>query len=250
MVGGVLAGSPAEASGLQLNDIITKLNDEPVEYISFISEYLKANGTKPVRVGYLRGVEQDKPGTPGEATLVPVKSIDPETKAEVFRIGVQLRGAYTKKIIRTPPFEQVWDKVVWSWRNVQSLVSPSSDVGISKLSSPIGIAYRVSQFAKVDIRLVLWFVILVNVNLAIFNLLPIPVLDGGHMFFATIAKIRGKEIPFNVIATIQGVFMFLLLAMVLYVGVFDVRRIARDKAEEAQVRAAVEKAKANAPAKP
>ena len=248
MVGGVLPGTPAEAAGLQLNDIITKLNDEPVEYLSFISEYLKANGTKPVRVGYLRGVEENKPGTPGEATLSPVRAIDPETKAEVFRIGVQLRGAYTKKIIRTPPFEQVWDKVVWSWRNIQSLVSPSSDVGLSKLSSPIGIAYRVTQFARVDIRLVLWFVILVNVNLAIFNLLPIPVLDGGHMFFATIAKIRGKEIPFNVIATIQGVFMVLLLAMVLYVGVFDVKRIARDKSDEAQARSAVEKTKAAAPA--
>lgn len=259
MVGAIVPGTPAETSGLQANDVITKLNGQPVEYLSFISEYLKNNGAKPVQVSYLRGAEAEKPGTPGEATIIPVKAIDPETKAETFRIGVQLRGAYTRKIIRTPPFEQVWDKVVWSWRNVQSLVSPSSDVGISKLSSPIGIAYRVSQFAKVDIRLVLWFVILVNVNLAIFNLLPIPVLDGGHMAFATIAKIRGKEIPFNVIATIQGAFMFLLLAMVLYVGVFDVRRIARDKAEEAQARAAVEKAKnpvkaepaaAPAPAKP
>ena len=256
MVGGVLAGTPAEAAGLQLNDVITKLNGEPVEYLSFISEYLKANGAKPVTFGYLRGSGPDAPGIAGEAVITPVKSIDPETKAEVFRVGVQLRGAFTKKIIRTPPFEQVWDKVVWSWRNIQSLVSPSSDVGLSKLSSPIGIAYRVTQFAKVDIRLVLWFVILVNVNLAIFNLLPIPVLDGGHMFFATLAKIRGKEIPFNVIATIQGVFMVLLLAMVFYVGVFDVRRIARDKSDEAQARAAVEKAKATAtppaaqPAKP
>ncbi len=140
---------------------------------------------------------------------------------------------------------------MWSWRNVQSVVNPHSDVGISKLSGPIGIASRVNQFAKLDIRLVLWFVILVNVNLAIFNLLPIPVLDGGHMFFATLSKLRGKEIPFNVIATIQGVFMVLLLTMILYVSVFDVRRIARDSRAETQAReAAAEQEKNRAPAKP
>jgi regulator of sigma E protease len=137
------------------------------------------------------------------------------------------------KTVRTPPWTQVWDKAVWTWRNLQSILSPSSDIGLSKMSGPIGIAEKVHQFAHIDFRLLLWFVILINVNLAIFNLLPIPVLDGGHMTFATIAKLRGKDLPVNVLATIQSVFVVLLLSMMAYVTIFgDLRRIIRDNHTE------------------
>ena len=243
-VAGVIPGTPAEAAGLKFRDIITQVDGQAVEFVSFISDYLRANGAKPVKLTYLRE------GKPMETTITPARVIDPETKAETYRLGVQLRGSFTVKTIRTPPFEQVWDKAVWTWRNLQSVLSPNSDVGISKLSGPIGIASRVNQFAQMDFRLVLWFVILVNVNLAIFNLLPIPVLDGGHMAFATIARLRGKELPFNVIATIQSVFMVLLLTMIVYVSVFDVRRIRRDSKAETQAKeAAAEQAKKAEPAK-
>ena len=72
------------------------------------------------------------------------------------------------------------------------------------------------------------FTILVNVNLAIFNLLPMPVLDGGQMLFATIGRLRGRALPLNFIMTAQSVFMVLLLSMIVYVSFFDVRRWARD----------------------
>ena len=71
-----------------------------------------------------------------------------------------------------------------TWRTLASLVHPHSDIGISKLSGPVGIIRVFHLAAQADIRIVLWFTILVNINLAVFNLLPIPVLDGGHMLFA------------------------------------------------------------------
>jgi regulator of sigma E protease len=92
----------------------------------------------------------------------------------------------------------------------------------------VGIARGFHQTAQIDIRLVLWFTILVNVNLAMFNLLPLPVLDGGHMLFATIGKLRGRPLPPSFIVNVQTVFVALLFTMVLYVSFFDVRRIARD----------------------
>ncbi len=115
-------------------------------------------------------------------------------------------------------------------RTLSSLINPQSDIGISKLSGPVGIIRVFHLAAQADIRLVLWFTILVNINLAIFNLLPIPVLDGGHMMFATIGKLRGRALPTNFILTTQSVFMVLLFSMILYVTVFDVRRIVRDVA--------------------
>jgi regulator of sigma E protease len=54
------------------------------------------------------------------------------------------------------------------------------------------------------------------------------VLDGGHMLFATIARIRGRALPINFVMTTQSVFMVLLFSMIIYVSVFDVRRLVQD----------------------
>ena len=86
--------------------------------------------------------------------------------------------------------------------------------------------------AQSDIRYVIWITILVNINLAVFNLLPIPVLDGGHMLFATLGKLRGRALPNEFIATAQSVVMVLLFSMVIYVTFFDVRRWNRETRPE------------------
>jgi regulator of sigma E protease len=86
----------------------------------------------------------------------------------------------------------------------------------------------------------------VNVNLAIFNLLPLPILDGGQMLFATIARLRGRPLPVNFIMTAQSVFLVLLLSMILYVSFFDVRRWRDLRPDVPEKPAASEKA---APAK-
>ena len=132
------------------------------------------------------------------------------------------------KLVYPTPFKQFSDHVGMTFRTLGSLINPQSDIGISKLSGPVGIIRVFHMAAQADIRLVLWFTILVNINLAIFNLLPIPVLDGGHMLFATIAKLRGRALPINFIMTTQSVFMMLLFTMILYVSFFDVRRLVRD----------------------
>ena len=113
-------------------------------------------------------------------------------------------------------------------RTLWSLINPNSDIGISKLAGPVGIARIFHSAAEAGIRAVLMFTILININLAVFNLLPIPVLDGGQMLFATIGKLRGRALPVNFIMTAQSVFMVLLFSMVIYVSFFDVRRIVRD----------------------
>ena len=104
-------------------------------------------------------------------------------------------------------FAQITDNVKMTFRTLGSLLNRDSDIGISKLSGPIGIARVFHITAQTDIRYVLWFTIIVNVNLAIFNLLPLPVLDGGHMLFATIGKLRGKALPAGFIQAAQTVFV-------------------------------------------
>ncbi len=132
------------------------------------------------------------------------------------------------RLVHPTPTEQFSAHVGMTFRTLGSLLNPQSDIGLSKLSGPVGIVRVFHLAAQADIRLVIWFTILVNINLAIFNLLPIPVLDGGHMVFATLAKLRGKALPSSFIMGTQSVFMALLFSMILYVTFFDVRRIVRD----------------------
>ncbi|MFT3781863.1 MAG: RIP metalloprotease RseP [Nibricoccus sp.] len=226
MIGDVKPGGAADAAGLKAGDIVTAIDGQPITYTAFLPEYLRKNTGKPFQLTYVR---DDVTKT---IEVTPAKLIDPDSKLAVFRIGVSLRGAPVTKIANIPPWEQIWQHAQTTWRTVVSLVSPKSDIGLSKMSGPIGIAKGLHSLAKIDFRLVMWFTVLINVNLAIFNLLPIPVLDGGHIMFATIGKLRGKALPTEFIVTTQSVFMVLLFSMIIYVSFFDVRRIVHDEAED------------------
>ena len=163
-------------------------------------------------------------------------------------IGLTLRTGY--ETVHVSPFTQLADVARWTVKTLRSLLSPHSDIGLDKMSGPVGIARILHSAAEVGIRAVLMITILLNVNLAIFNLLPLPVLDGGQMVFATIGRIRGRPLPANVIATTQSVFFVLLLSMIAYVTVFsDVPRIMREYRAERAVESKSSPAPAPAPAK-
>jgi regulator of sigma E protease len=216
--------SPAATAGLQPNDILVAIDDRPLFKRGALIDYFQTTQGQPATLTVQRGSAM--------LTLPVTPRLDKDEAGKpVYRIGV----AYKKDlfiIIHPSPFKQLADHAIMTWRILTGLLNPKSDLGPSKLSGPVGIARGFHSMAQIDIRLVLWFTILVNVNLAIFNLLPIPVLDGGHMAFATISKLRGRALPAPFIATTQSVFMVLLFSMVLYVSFFDIRRWTRDSRAE------------------
>ncbi|CAM3124099.1 RIP metalloprotease RseP [Rariglobus hedericola] len=225
------AGSFGATAGFQPKDRLAALNDTPILNIQTYGDILKATADQPVRALVKRGE--------GTVTLtIPART----GSKDATELGLSFT---TDSSLTYPnPFKQLGDNISMTYRTFASLVNPQSDVGISKLSGPVGIARVFHMAAQADIRYVLWFTILVNVNLAIMNLLPIPVLDGGHMLFATIGKLRGRNLPAQFIATTQSVFMVLLFSMMIYVSFFDVRRWNRDsRAERAEQTAPAEPAK-------
>jgi regulator of sigma E protease len=211
--------SVGSTAGFQLQDRLVRLDDTPILHAQTYIEYLKNNPDREVVAIVKRGTSSVKLTIPARTTL-----------EQAFDIGLDFTTDST--LTYPTPLKQVGDTIVTTYRTFASLLNPRSDIGISKLSGPVGIARVFHLAAQVDIRYVLWFTILVNVNLAIMNLLPIPVLDGGHMVFATIAKLRGRALPAEFIAKTQGAFMVLLFSMMLYVSFFDVRRWSRDAATE------------------
>ncbi len=175
----------------------------------------------------------------GQAVEIKVPVERPKEAAPLLGAGFRTSVGFTHQ----NPFQQISGHLAMTVRTLWSLIQPSSDIGISKLSGPVGIGRIFWDASEAGIRYVLWIAILVNVNLAIFNLLPIPVLDGGHMLFATIGKLRGRALSPNFIVSAQSLFVVLLFSMIIYVSFFDIRRLVRDVKADAQ-------AKKAAPAKP
>jgi regulator of sigma E protease len=232
--------SPALAAGVRPGDRIVAVDGKPVYQRASISDYIAKNASRAVVFSFRRG---DKTIN---LPIQPRLDLDKETNKKIPRIGVQYRRSII--VLHPNPFAQITENVTGTFKLLDALLSPSSDIGPSKLSGPIGIARELHRQAQWDFRRVLWFTILLNVSLAIFNLLPIPVLDGGQMLFATIARLRGRPLPVNFIVATQSVFMVLFFAMFVYVTVYgDIRRWVRDfRAERAEAAAPAQ----TAPAQP
>ena len=209
-------GFPAEEAGLQPGDRIVAIDGDTVHSLGQIQQHLKAVGEQEVLLSVERNDELLELGlTPREALV---------TRDGDTRIMLGFRRQEVRTLVYRNPVEQVDHARKRVFQMLGSLVNPQTDVGLRHMSGPAGIARIIHWAAQADFRLVLFVMVLINVNLAILNLLPIPVLDGGHIVFATIAKLRGKSLPPNLIATTQGVFMMLLLFLMLYVTFFDIDR--------------------------
>lgn len=211
----IAPGSIAERAGFQPDDEILSLDGVRILSAGTYFEHLETSHDRPV-------VARVKRGSAEVSLTIPPRP-DAETATD---IGLGLTTGF--QLTHPTPFAQLGEHVTMTFRTLWSLLNPQSDIGLSKMSGPVGIVRIFHSAAEAGIVVSLMFAILVNVNLAIFNLLPLPILDGGQMLFATIGKLRGRPLPPNFIIAAQSAFGVLLLAMVLYVSVFDVRRWARD----------------------
>lgn len=237
IVAAVPENSFAKKIGLQTDDRLLELDGTPLLNLVTMFDVLQEKTPRSFTLVVERNAVRQTITVPAErpADAVPL-------------LGAGFRTKFGLK--HTNPIEQLATQITTTFRTLWSLVHPHSDIGISKLSGPIGIGKIYWDASEAGFRYVLWIAILVNMNLAIFNLLPIPVLDGGHMLFATIGRLRGRALPVNFIATAQSIFIVLLFSMIIYVSVFDVKRIARDVRSEPAPRETPAEQKQAEPAKP
>lgn len=205
---------PAAKAGVQVNDRIVKFADVPIYGSSqFIGEVQKRGGEECELV-----VERN--GTNVSLTVTPQGS----PKAI---IGVAIGGAEVYEVMKPGPLPwvQVNETVDRIKMTIGALMnSKETGVGAKDLSGPIGILSVLAAQVKADLRLALSFMILLNISLAVMNLLPIPVLDGGHIVMSAIEGLIGKPISIRVQEYATTAFALLLISFMLYVSFHDVKR--------------------------
>ena len=123
------------------------------------------------------------------------------------------------------PIEQVYNSVTGTLKTIGAVASPKSDVRLQHLSGPVGIGriYYLLFQSERGWQLALWFSVILNVNLAILNMLPIPVLDGGHIVLAIIESVRRRPVNMRVLEVIQTSCAALIIGYMLYITFFDVQ---------------------------
>ncbi len=224
-IGGVLAGAPADEAGLKLGDLILSVDGREISRWEELSEIVRASEGKTLELA-VRGKDGD----------VRRVRVTPEPREERDRIGEVIGTVYMIGVSRdfesveVGPFEAVALAGEYTWGFTSIIFQTlgrllQGRVSASDLGGPIMIAQEAGRRAATGLDPLLRFLALISVNLGVINVLPIPVLDGGHLAFFLVEAIRGRPLSLRVRELAQQVGVFLLVALMVFVVFNDISRI-------------------------
>jgi regulator of sigma E protease len=213
-------GSAAQAAGLQVEDVIVSFAKIPIAGRDQFIKLVQARPGEPTEIMVKRGE--------GKLTLTITPKLNPATNKGLIGAQIGNSNKLVYQIQRPGPtpwaqIKRVFEQTVNTFSAL--LHSKETGVGAKDMSGPIGILAMLAAQVNIDYRLALSFLVLLNVNLAFINLLPFPVLDGGHILLAIIERIRRRPMNVKVLEYAFTAFAVLLISFMLYVTFFDLKRI-------------------------
>jgi regulator of sigma E protease len=214
----VATNSPAAIAGLKAGDEIVKLNGETIYSpmaVDFAQQAMSNAVIKPITLTVKRGEEQF------DRTLTPVLPLSPTNAYPLIGI-LAWQGDTNTTLVHPSPLAQIQTSAGQIFNTFGALFS-KSEIGVQQLGGAVMIIRVYSNLFQDEDgwRRVLWFSVILNVNLAMINILPLPVLDGGHITLSLIEWIRRRPVHARILNGIQYVFMVILISFMLYIAFFD-----------------------------
>ncbi|MBF0526321.1 MAG: RIP metalloprotease RseP [Deltaproteobacteria bacterium] len=225
-IGGMKDNLPAQVAGLQVGDRILAINSQPVSTWTEMAKIIHNSGGKPLDLKILRrGVEIQRTVMPKEEK----GTVDASGEsASIWVIGIT--PLERQSVIKKGFFHAVTGSVDATWLyskiSVLSIVKMfKGTLSVKQVGGPIMIAQMAGKQARAGLSNLIFLMAVISINLAILNLLPIPVLDGGHLFFFILESILGHPLSLKKRERAQQVGLFFLLLLMGVVFYNDIARV-------------------------
>ncbi len=229
----IASNSPAARAGLTNGDEIIALNGQKIfnpQTILSLENSWSNTTPQPVTVTVKRGESQF------DCTLLAVRPIQP-TNSNPSLGFLELGDETNVSLVHPNPVDQIRESIGQITGTIGALFASKSDISVQQLGGAVMIIRVYSNLFESEDgwRRVLWFSVILNVNLALLNLLPLPVLDGGHITLSLIEAVRRRPVSAQILNIIQSGFAILLIGFMLYIAFFDIGDWARSAHADREV---------------
>ncbi len=215
VIGGVTEESPADRAGIKEKDIILAINNKKINTWREVSEYIGSNTEIPVKLEIQRANE------------VLTIEVLPELNHDIGRalIGITATFENVKFGFISSVLEGFKYTAVLCWKMLASIWLMITGKIAGAVAGPVGIAQIVSKAASAGLSPLFQLIALISVNLGIINLFPIPILDGGHILFALVEKVKGSPLDVKKVNIANMIGLSLILALLLFFTWKDILRV-------------------------
>jgi regulator of sigma E protease len=224
-VGKIIPGYPAEKAGIEPGDKIVKINNKDVKYWEDVTKIIYSNKAPEIELVIERNnvLIHSRVGTHAQEFKTMFGS---KKKASIIGIAPSDEIVYVRYGIMQS-FYMAGEKLLTlsyiTYRALWASITGAIPFKES-ITGPVGIFYITGQAAKLGIRYLLQLMAVLSASLAIFNVLPVPVLDGGHLLFLGIEKLRRKPLSYKAQENITQVGLYLLIFLMVFVFYNDFMR--------------------------
>lgn len=226
-IGDVAKGSPADLAGLKSDDLVLEVNKNKVrDWENFVQE-VRLHPNVPMRIVIQRGEEEVHLTIRPESVTENGKSIGRVGagfhmgQSELDQIFVTTHYSIVSALPKA--IEKTWDTALFSLDMLGNMIT--GQVSWKGMSGPVTIASYAGQSANMGIKVFIGFLALISISIGVLNLLPIPILDGGHFMYYMVEFFTGKPVPDIVFNIGQRIGFFLLGCMMVLALYNDMNRL-------------------------